>query len=339
MQWKCWPREVYGVARLDANELSPKARERLRALDLWREVGSAALVCRVFGVSRASLYRWRRQFDPRNLRSLEDRSKRPKRVRRATWEPSLIEAVERLRKTYPRWGKEKLACLVANEGHSASESTVGRILQDLKRRRVLPELRPWVISSRKRGTHRYAVRKPKDYQVAIPGDLVELDTLDVRPLPGIVMKSFTARDCVSRWDVLEIHAAATATNAQAFLKAVLARTPFPVRAFQVDGGSEFKAGFETACRNLNIPLFVLPPKSPKLNGHVERANRTHTEEFYELYDGPWTVAAITPALFNWERIYNTVRPHHSLKNATPFQFLFNRGIITTRASPYLSHMY
>jgi hypothetical protein len=25
-------------------------------------------------------------------------------------------------------------------------------------------------------------------------------------------------------------------------------------------------------------LFVLPPRSPKLNGHVERAHRTHTEE-------------------------------------------------------------
>ena len=33
-------------------------------------------------------------------------------------------------------------------------------------------------------------------------------------------------------------------------------------------------------------LFVLPPRSPKLNGHVERAQRTHKEEFYEVRDLP-----------------------------------------------------
>ena len=35
---------------------------------------------------------------------------------------------------------------------------------------------------------------------------------------------------------------------------------------------------------------LLPPRSPKLNGHVERGQRTHTEEFYELYDGELEMA-------------------------------------------------
>lgn len=338
MQQKYLPKELYGVARFDARELSPKARERLRALDLWRETKDVRLACRVFGMSRAGLYRWRRRFDPKNLHSLEDRSRRPKRIRKPSWPPELVQAVERLRKQYPKWGKEKLASLLQPKGLSASESTVGRILKNLKHRRVLPELRPWAISSRKRKTRKHATRKPMDYQVTKPGDLVELDTMDVRPLPGVVLKSFTSRDCAARWDVLEIHCAATAINARTFLNAVLARTPFPIRAFQVDGGSEFKAEFEDACQALNIPLFVLPPRSPKLNGHVERANRTHTEEFYELYQGPWTVSAIAPALLAWEQTYNTVRPHHSLNKLTPFQFLLQHGIISPRASPYSSHM-
>ena len=37
---------------------------------------------------------------------------------------------------------------------------------------------------------------------------------------------------------------------------------------------------EEVCRTHNIQLFVLPPKSPKLNGHVERMQRTFREEFY-----------------------------------------------------------
>ena len=45
-----------------------------------------------------------------------------------------------------------------------------------------------------------------------PGDLVQVDTLDVRPVPGVVLKHFTARDIVSRWDVLEAHTRATATR-------------------------------------------------------------------------------------------------------------------------------
>jgi hypothetical protein len=48
----------------------------------------------------------------------------------------------------------------------------------------------------------YAIRKPKQYAVSRPGDLVQVDTLDVRPLPGVVFKQFTARDVVSRWDVI-----------------------------------------------------------------------------------------------------------------------------------------
>jgi hypothetical protein len=51
---------------------------------------------------------------------------------------------------------------------------------------------------------------------------------------------------------------------------------------QVDGDSEFTAAFEQACQQRGLRLFVLPPRSPKLNGAVERAQRTRTEEFYRV---------------------------------------------------------
>ena len=53
--------------------------------------------------------------------------------------------------------------------------------------------------------------------------------------------------------------------------------PFPVKAIQVDGGNEFQRDFEHACQEPGLHLFLLLPKSPKLNGHVERAQRTHIE--------------------------------------------------------------
>ena len=152
-----------------------------------------------------------------------------------------------------------------------------------------------------------------------------MDTLDVRLLPGVVFKHFTARDVVSRWDVLEVQGRATARAAARFLDAIQARMPFPVGAIQVDGGSEFQAEFEQACQQRGIRLFVLPPHSPKLNGHVERAQRTHTEEFYDLYDGDVALPALNRALRAWERVYNTVRPHQSLGYLTPRQFLLHHA--------------
>lgn len=103
---------------------------------------------------------------------------------------------------------------------------------------------PWMV---KRAPKRpYALRKPRDYVPVAPGDLVQVDTAEIRPLPGLVYKNFVARDVVSRWDVLEVHSRATAQAAASFLDRVLERMPFPVRAIQVDGGSEFRAQFEEA---------------------------------------------------------------------------------------------
>jgi putative transposase len=157
--------------------------------------------------------------------------------------------------------------------------------------------------------------------VTRPGDLVQLDTLDVRPEPGVVLKQFTARDVVSRWDVVELRSRATARLAAATLDALAARMPFPVRAISVDGGSEFMAEFEAECQERGIALFVLPPRSPKLHGAVERANRTHTEEFYECSTAEPTVAALGVELRAWEHIYNHIRPHQALGYLTPAEFL------------------
>ncbi len=80
----------------------------------------------------------------------------------------------------------------------------------------------------------------------------------------------------------ELGRRATAQAAADVLDRLAERMPFVVRAISIDNGSESMAEFETACEARGIALFVLPPRSPKLHGAVERANRTHTEEFYEV---------------------------------------------------------
>ena len=95
-------------------------------------------------------------------------------------------------------------------------------------------------------------------------------------------------------------------------------------------------GVTSACSERGIRLFVLP-HSPKLNGYVERAHRTHQEEFYEFYDEEWTVAALTSALRRWERCYNTERPHQSLGWQSPRDYLLQHHPGMVKTSP--SHMY
>jgi len=303
--------------------VSRPAKQHLAWLDYYRTHGrNAALTCRYFGISRQTFYRWQRRYDPHDLTTLEPRSHRPRHVRHPTWTPALAEAVWRLRTSYPRWGKDKLVVLLRRQGQRVSTSMVGRILGHLKRTGQLREPPHHRIVPRRRPLRRpYAIRKPKDYVIQHPGDLVQVDTLDVRPLPGLVFKHFTARDVISRWDVIELHTRATAAIASRFLDTLQARMPFPLKALQVDGGSEFAAAFEQACAARRLHLFVLPPRSPKLNGSVERAQRTHTEEFYEVSDAELTVPALNQALQGWERTYNTIRPHQALGYLTPEEFI------------------
>lgn len=320
------PRTFYHMARHLPPALSPQAQERLRWLSAWgalrKEGLSSAQASQALALSRSSLYRWQKRLKQQGLKGLEDRSRRPRHTRQPTWSSQLAQAVLRLREQYPRWGKDKLVVLLRREGWRVSCSMVGRILKRLKKRGVLREApRSGVATNKHHHPRPYAMRKPKDYLVRHPGDLVQVDTLDVRPLPGVVFKHFTARDMVSRWDVLEAHTRATAATAAQFLDTLQQRLPFPLRALQVDGGSEFAAGFEAECQERGICLFVLPPRSPKLNGCVERAHRTHAEEFYEVEDFPLDMAGLNLALQDWERTYNTIRPHQALDMRTPAEYL------------------
>jgi putative transposase len=304
--------------------ISRDAKRRLAVLVWHKGHGEkVSLTARHFGMSRSTVYVWLRRHAQGGERGLEDRSKRPLKVRTPTWSREVEQAVLALRTEHSRWGKDKLGPLLRREGIDISLSMVGRILASLKAKGQLPpaSLRdPCIV--RRPQIRPYATRKPKDYLPLGPGDLVQVDSADVR-WPGLdhPYKHFTARDFISRWDVIEVYTRATAVTASAFLEAVLERMPFVIKAIQVDGGSEFKAEFEAACQAKGLFLFVLPPRSPKLNGRVERGQRTHKEEFYEVCDPPDTTSQLRAGLLKQELCYNTYRPHQALGQLTPQEWL------------------
>lgn len=322
MQLRRVPRAFTHARCLTPPDLSSAARTRLQALTVWQQTGNWRLAAQVFNLSRATLFRWRRRYVATDLSRLESRSRRPRHVRRSQTPVAVITQLRLLRQQYPRWGREKLRILLRRAGITLSAKTIDRVLARLRATGQLVEPPRSAISAhRRRPARPYAIRKPRDYVIVPPGDLVQVDTLDVRPLPGLILKQFTARDVVSRWDVVEIYRRATSVTATQFLATLQRRMPVPIRAIQVDGGSEFSAAFEHACQQQGIRLFVLPPRAPKLNGAVERANRTHTEEFYESDTGELDLPTLRLAQREWEQIYNHIRPHQALGYLTPAEFL------------------
>ena len=331
----------YHLAKMPVIHASEEAKQRERALTIWETLCQQGMnreeASKVVGVSRASLYRWRHGLQLEGWKGLEKRSRRPKRVRKPCWSYELIEGVRSLRMLYPCWGKEKIKVLLEADGLKTSVSTVGRILTDLKSRHQIPSVqyrKRW--KPKKRVQRPYAIRKPKDYEVEQPGDVIQVDTLDLHPFPGVHFKHFTGRDVISRWDVLEVFPKASSRQAKEFLSCLIERTPFPVKAVQVDGGSEFMAEFEQACAEYGIRLFVLPPRSPKLNGRVERAHRTHLDEFYAVFAPEGDLESLNKNLRSWEWVYNNIRPHRALDNLTPKQYIERNHPVLTSAS---CHMY
>jgi len=303
--------------------ISREAKKRLRWFDHYRKYGNARLTCRYFGISPQTFYRWKRRFDLYDLTTLEDMSRRPHQVRKPKTPAEVVERILRLREQYPRWGKDKLVILLRREGVELSASSVGRVINRLKKKGLLVEPVNTTLAKlarKRRWKPRYATRKPRGYKIRGPGDLVEVDTLQVKLLPDEVRYQFSARDVVIKFDGLRAYKSQTSSKAAHFLQYLQKKFPFPIKAIQIDGGSEFKKHFEEECERRELLLFLLPARSPKLNGHVERANRTHREEFYEVEEVSLSLEEHNRQLERWEYVYNYIRPHQALDYLTPYEY-------------------
>ena len=299
------------------------AAKRLQWFDYYERCGNARKTCRYFGISAQTFYRWKSRFDPYDLRTLEEESRRPAAVRQPETPLRVIERIMALREEHPRWSRDKLAVLLEREGVKISGSTVGRVMARLKARGLLVEpasIRQAKLARKRRRKPRYAVRRPKGYKVQAPGDLVQVDTLHVRLLPNELRIQFRAHDVISKRAGLKAYRRLTSGAAAEFLHHLKMKFPFRIKAIQIDGGSEFMDEFEQACQRSKIRLFVNPPHCPEMNGGVERGNRTDREEFYEVKEISLNVEEHDRQLEEYEREFNYVRPHKALEMKTPHAY-------------------
>ena len=226
---------------------------------------SSKQAAQAVGVPRSTPYRWKKAPVPK--------SRRPHRMRQKNWSPALRAEVERLRLDFPMWGKEKLGPILRHQGFAVSNATVGRIIDSLIARGRVPRVRDLIRKTTRKALPKkrpHAVRKPKHVSFDKPGDVVQIDTLTVALAPNLTVKHFDAYDVHAKWTVAKPYRNATASNAADFLEKVIAEMPWPIKAIQIDGGSEFMAELEAACAAKAIALYVLPPRSPKLNGPFDK---------------------------------------------------------------------
>lgn len=287
----------------------------VRFAQAMRDGLTSHAAARAVGVSRATLYRWAKDPVPK--------SRRPIRVRQPEWSPELAEATQRLRQDFVMWGRAKIGPLLRAEGFVVSDMTAGRIIAQLVHRGVVeavPAARKRCKTRRWTAQRRHAVRLPKGMKPTHPGAIVQIDTVFVQIGPENHIKHFTAYDPVAKWTVGQASRRATSHATARFLDKVIKDMPFPISAIQVDGGSEFKAEFETACHAKGITLYELPPKRPQLNGAVERCNGAWRYEFYGTYDTPQTIDPLNNMIDSFQHLYNHHRPHGALGGCTPAHY-------------------
>lgn len=298
-----------------------EVERRTRILSFWEKHGDTA-TSEAFAVSRRTLFRWqavlRREHG--NLNALDPKSTAPKQKRHRRYPSGFTERVIALRTAHPRLGKEKLTSLLRDQGFSVSVSFVGRTLTNLKKRGLLPFPVRLSLYGRsgnvieRRVKPKKKLRRPKGYRV------LEADTV-VRFIDGTKRYILTGIDTEKRTAFAAAYTNHGSRSAADFLRKTRVALPDCPSSLQTDNGSEFALHFSAAIGELGLTHFHTYPRSPKMNAHVERFNRTLDEEFLQgnralLRDD---VRAFNDKLIDWLLWYNGERPHHALGQVSPFR--------------------
>jgi transposase InsO family protein len=303
--------------------ITEQAKRRAKVLAFWERYGDGA-TREAFGVSPRTLFRWQEKLR-RSLGKLEGLnagSTAPKERRKRNLSSLITERIIALRTVHPRLGKEKLHALLQKDGQHLSVSTVGRILVDLKKKGQLPSpvslslqgktgnLTERVVQRRKK------LRRPKGYRV------LQVDTV-IRFVDGVKRYILTAVDTEKRTAFAACYTNHGSLSSADFLTKCTVVLPDCPTAIQTDNGSEFALHFETACESNALTHFHTYPRSPKMNAHVERFNRTLDEEFLRYHRALMRddVPAFNNTLIDWLLWYNGERPHYALGQVSPFQFI------------------
>lgn len=314
--------------------ITEKALQKARMLAFWEKHGLSATT-EAFKVKRRTLFVWKKKLKEAGgkLEGLNDKKRTPKTKRKRLWPLEITNEIKRLRWQHPNLGKEKLypelkEFCAGKKLKCPKPKTIGRLIKDLGGLRIFPQK----IShfGRIKPINRQKVlRKPKGFEAEYPGHCVALDTIE-KIIDGNRRYVITFEDLRTRFSFAWETTSHASLAAKEFFS--LCRQVFPFSfAFMfvlTDNGSEFKKHFSEELKALHLTHYRTYPKTPKMNAHLERFNRTIQDEFvdYHLSD------LLVPEIFNRKLAeyllwYNTKRVHFAFQNKlSPIQFMLTLPI-------------
>lgn len=307
--------------------ITKQAQERCRKLAFWERHGTKAAT-EAFHISERTLFRWQSALKQSHgkLEGLNPQSTAPHTRNQRCLPKSLERDIIRLRTEHLRLGKNKLYPLLVSLGHQTSISTIGRILNDLKQANKLPDPQKISLSGKtgkviekKLRKRKKKLRRPKGCRV------LEVDTV-VRFIRGTKRYVVTGIDTETRVAFAGCYTNHGSRSASDFLKRARQVIPDCPDFIQTDNGSEFALHFETACKELELIHFHTYPRTPKMNAHIERFNRTLDEEFLCRNTSLMRddVSRFNQTLVDWLLWYNGERPHFALGQQAPFRYMIKK---------------
>jgi transposase InsO family protein len=331
------------IRSIQAFAKSDKAEFRLKVIEFHKKYGTRATVD-AYQVSKPTIYRWRKTLKDNYgcIESLIPHSTIPRRKRVMTTHFKIIEFIKTLREQYGHLGKEKIKplldeyCLRENI-KSISVSTIGKIIKRhhlyVKTRRIYHN--PSQAYKKARLSYKTKVkRSPKPTGVGY----IEIDTI-VKFIHGIKLYILNAVDVSLKFQFSYGYTRLNSRNSLDFMKKLELVYPLQnnVHTIQTDNGLEFLGDFDDYLKRKNIKHLFIYPRCPKINGFVERANRTLNEEFIE---GNQSYALESISEFNSRLIdylvwYNTKRVHKSLGNISPINYLLK--ILPLESQRYVTY--
>jgi len=316
------------------------AKERLRIIEFYEEYGEKA-TAKAFGVKRNTIWVWKKRLkiSKNSISSLIPTSTTPKTRRTMATDLKVVLYIKSLREKHPRLGKEKIKPLLdkycLKEGLLSIEiSTIGKVI---KRNNFFFQKSGKVyhnpasgFAKRKR-TKRIRVRyAPKPTELGY----IEMDTV-LRFVDGIRYHFYQAIDVRSKFAFSLQYDHLNSQNTVAFFKKLEVVYPYRIRHVQTDNGLEFLGDFEDYLKKHQISQVFIYPRCCRINGVVERFNRTIQEEFIdnnlEYIHNP---VLFSLKLIDYLIFYNTERVHKSLELISPIDYLILKEGLSNNSVTY-----
>jgi transposase InsO family protein len=291
-------------------EVTPVS-ERLSMCKLANERSySISKLARDYGVSRKTVYKWLDRYNQVGVEGIFDRSRRP-RSSPAILSEAIADAVVELKSEYPDWGPRKLhKLLVDREGDiPCSRSSVERILA----RRGLKEIRQ--KSPVEEALGRFERAEPNElWQIDFTAPFSLSSGAKIWPVPILddhdrfVVALLAAPACTTRYALEALRCAATRYGMPGQILSDHGSTFGTSRSYL----SEFTA-YVWACGVEHIQGRYAHPQT---QGKLERFNKTLRRECIHRHDYE-NIEDWNKCFEDYRHIYNNIRPHESLCDATP----------------------